>query len=255
MEKKVTKARHFGFLLYPDSIPENWREQLESLGVSIAVSPLHDMDEKTDKNKWTSDDVVRNGKHYKKPHYHVIYIARNPVTMESVRKKIKRKLGNNSVAHLEIIDFIKGAYEYLTHESKDAKAKNKYVYDKKDVLLINDFDIDRYVTLDESQKRELRDQLVNIIHQCGIVNLKELKAFLDWRGQEFGISSQRDVTDVISSNGNLFRMAFDGNYQNGFRPQYARRVDPETGETISGVDELISKAKEREENKNDNKRK
>ncbi|MDT0901754.1 Rep family protein, partial [Staphylococcus pseudintermedius] len=77
MEKKVTKARHFGFLLYPDSIPENWREQLESLGVSIAVSPLHDMDEKTDKNKWTSDDVVRNGKHYKKPHYHVIYIARN----------------------------------------------------------------------------------------------------------------------------------------------------------------------------------
>ena len=52
------------------------------------------------------------------------------------------------------------------------------------------------------------------------------------------------MTDVIGSNGNLFRMAFDGNYQNGFRPQYARRVDPETGETISGVDELISKVKE-----------
>nr|WP_258558508.1 hypothetical protein [Enterococcus hirae] len=108
----------------------------------------------------------------------------------------------------------------------------------------NHFDLDRYITLDESQKRELRDQLVEIINQCGIVNLKELKAFLDWRGQEFGISNQRDVTDVIGSNGNLFRMAFDGNYQNGFRPQYARRVDPETGETISGVDELISKVKE-----------
>ena len=54
----------------------------------------------------------------------------------------------------------------------------------------------------------------------------------------FSFLERTDVTDVIGSNGNLFRMAFDGNYQNGFRPQYARRVDPETGETISGVDEL-----------------
>ncbi|EMW5579557.1 replication protein RepB, partial [Enterococcus faecium] len=28
MNKNITKARHFGFLLYPESIPENWREQL-----------------------------------------------------------------------------------------------------------------------------------------------------------------------------------------------------------------------------------
>lgn len=247
MTVKNTKARHFGFLLYLDSIPENWVEQLESLGVSIAVSPLHDMDEKTDKDTWTSNDVIRNGKHYKKPHYHVIYIARNPVTVESVRNKIKRKLGNKSVAHLEIIDFIKGAYEYLTHESKDAKAKNKYIYDKKAILHINDFDVDRYITLDESQKKELRDQLFNLINHCGIVNMKELSAFLSWRGEEYGITNQRDVIDVVASNGSLFRMLFDANYQNGFRPQYARRVDSETGEFISSVNELISKTEKGEQ--------
>lgn len=223
MDNKTTKARHFGFLLYPESIPENWVEQLESLGVSMAVSPLHDKDKNSDGT-------------FKKPHYHVIYIARNPVTIESIRKKIKRKLGNSSVAHIEIIDHIKGSYEYLTHESKDAKAKNKHVYDKKDILHINDFDIDRYVTLDESQKKELRNQLFDLINRCGIVNLKELDAFLDWRGQDYGITSRRDVIDVITSNGNLFRMLFDANYQNGFRPQYARRVDAESGEMIEGVD-------------------
>lgn len=223
MDNKTTKARHFGFLLYPESIPENWVEQLESLGVSMAVSPLHDKDKNPDGT-------------FKKPHYHVIYIARNPVTIESIRKKIKRKLGNSSVAHIEIIDHIKGSYEYLTHESKDAKAKNKHVYDKKDILHINDFDIDRYVTLDESQKKELRNQLFDLINRCGIVNLKELDAFLDWRGQDYGITSRRDVIDVITSNGNLFRMLFDANYQNGFRPQYARRVDAESGEMIEGVD-------------------
>ena len=35
-------------------------EKLESLGVSMAVSPLHDMDEKKDKDTWNSSDVIRN---------------------------------------------------------------------------------------------------------------------------------------------------------------------------------------------------
>ncbi|MGM0183541.1 replication protein [Enterococcus sp. AZ102] len=238
MNKKTTKARHFGFLLYPESIPDNWVEQLSSLGVSIAVSPLHDMDEKTDKSKWTVHDVVKNGKHYKKPHYHVIYIARNPVTTESVRNKIKRKLGNNSVAHLEIIDTIKGAYEYLTHESKDAKAKNKHVYDKSNILHLNDFDIDRYITLDETQKKELKIDLVYLVNDNGIVNFKELLAFIDLYKDDFKHINKRDLIDILSSNSSFFRMVFDGNYQNGFRPQYASRIDSETGEMILGWNEL-----------------
>ena len=35
MAIKNTKARNFGFLLYPDSIPNDWKEKLESLGVSM----------------------------------------------------------------------------------------------------------------------------------------------------------------------------------------------------------------------------
>ena len=38
------KARYFTFLLYPDSIPEDWEMRLELIGVPIAVSPLHDKD-------------------------------------------------------------------------------------------------------------------------------------------------------------------------------------------------------------------
>ncbi|WP_218668851.1 Rep family protein, partial [Staphylococcus hominis] len=51
------------------------------------------------------------GKVYKKPHYHVLYIARNPVTTESVRKKIKRALGSKSLSHIEIIDGIESVYK------------------------------------------------------------------------------------------------------------------------------------------------
>ncbi|WP_275399767.1 hypothetical protein [Enterococcus faecium] len=31
------------------------------------------------------------------------------------------------------------------------------------------------------------------------------------------------------------RMLFDANYQNRFRPQYAKRIDAETGEMTEGV--------------------
>ena len=218
MAIKNTKARHFGFLLYPDSIPNDWKEKLESLGVSMAVSPLHDMDEKKDKDTWNSSDVIRNGKHYKKPHYHVIYIARNPVTIESVRNKIKRKLGNSSVAHVEILDYIKGSYEYLTHESKDAIAN------------INDFDIDRYITLDESQKRELKNLLLDIVDDYNLVNTKDLMAFIRLRGAEFGILNTNDVKDIVSTNSSAFRLWFEGNYQCGYRASYAKVLDAETGE-------------------------
>lgn len=177
MNKRVTKARHFGFLLYPDSVPDDWIVQLEKLDVSIAVSPLHNMDEKKNPDDWSGSDIVKDGKHFKKAHYHGIYIAKNPVTVESVRKKLKRRLGDNAVNHLEIIDSIKGAYEYLTHESKDAIAKKKHVYDKRKIIHINDFDIDRYVTLDESQKKQLRNDLLDIVDTFEIVNLKELRAF------------------------------------------------------------------------------
>ena len=74
-------------------------------------------------------------KNIKKAHYHVIYVAKNPVTSESVRLKIKRALGDNSVAMVKIVvHSMENMYLYLTHESKDAIAKNKVKYSKKKIL-------------------------------------------------------------------------------------------------------------------------
>ncbi|MGY5258274.1 Rep family protein, partial [Lactiplantibacillus plantarum] len=75
----------------------------------------------------------------------------------SVRKKIKRALGVKAVSHIEIVDSVENTFKYLTHESKEKKKKNKHVYAKTDIVYLNDFDIDRYVKLDENQKRELKN--------------------------------------------------------------------------------------------------
>ena len=118
------KSRYFTFLLYPESIPEDWKSKLELIGVPIAVSPLHDKDKST-----------VPGQEFKKPHYHVVYVAKNPVTADSVRYKIKQLLGDQSIAKVQIvIRSMTSMYLYLTHESKDAIEKKKHKYNKQDFV-------------------------------------------------------------------------------------------------------------------------
>lgn len=215
MTNKKTKSRFFTFLIYPDSIPEDWEDCLVKLGVSMAVSPLHNSDEKESKNLSPEEEniVSNGGKVYKKAHYHVLYIARNPVTADSVRNKIKRALGNNALSHVEVVDNVENVYLYLTHESADAIKKNKHKYDKKDIVFINGFDIERYVTLDESEKRELFNLLLGLIHKFKIENIIDLTNFVELNGEDYGLPCMNQINDVIAGKTGLLKLYFDGNYQ------------------------------------------
>lgn len=212
------KSRYFTFLLYPESIPEDWEMKLELLSVPMAISPLHDKDK------------AKTGG-YKKPHYHVIYVAKNPVTTESVRLKIKRALGEQSVALVQIIrTSIENTYLYLTHESKDAIEKQKYVYDKADIKLLMNFDIERYITLDVEEKDYILDTVCNMIDEQNLANIKELKRFVRVGGAEYGVTSMKVVNEVIRSHTGLVRLYFDAVYQ---ERKYGSSVDFETGEILS----------------------
>ena len=57
----AVKKRNWTFVLYPESAPADWREQLQKTGLLCAISPLHDR------------DVNPDGE-VKKAHYHVILI-------------------------------------------------------------------------------------------------------------------------------------------------------------------------------------
>lgn len=199
------KARYFTFLLYPESIPNDWEMRLETLGVPIAVSPLHDKDKSN-----------VEGQKYKKPHYHVIYIAKNPVTADSVRKKIKLLLGEKSLAMVQIALNVENTYLYLTHESKDAIAKKKYVYDKADIKLINNFDIDRYVTLDVEEKSELFNVVVGLVRAYTLQNIFDLYDFIDENGEDYGLTINL-VNEVIAGKTGFMKLLFDGAYQRSKR--------------------------------------
>lgn len=213
------KSRYFTFLLYPESIPGDWEMKLESLGVPIAVSPLHDKDKST-----------VEGQKYKKAHYHVIYVAKNPVTADSVRWKIKQTLGEKSLAKVQIIvQSMESMYLYLTHESKDAVAKNKHKYSKKDIKFINNFDIDRYITLDVEDKDEMLNDICDMIDEHDLANMRELRRFVKLHASEYGLPSMKIINSVLRSHTGLIRLYFDAVYQ---ERKYGNKIDKETGEIL-----------------------
>lgn len=206
---KKEKHRDFWFVLYPESIPDNWVRQLEEMGIEMAVSPLHDSD------KWDGDDLDKilgdlegqkvfndwSEQRYaeelekavlKKPHYHVIYIAKNPITTDGVRNNIRRRLGNKSIAKVQAIKTsVKNTYDYLTHESKSAIEDGKHIYDKKDIKHLSGFDIDNYITLSRGEERNMMTQLINLIYDRQIENYRELEGALreietarEWRRRD-----------------------------------------------------------------------
>lgn len=247
------KARNFAFILYPESLPKDWEEKLETLDIPMAISPIHDKDVREDINPFELSDeemaLYDAGKLYKKPHYHVMYCAPNPVTVDGVRNRIKRKLGDNTISHVEIVDGVESYYKYLTHESKDAIKKKKTKYDKKDLIHLNGFDIDRYIVLDESQKREMFNGITKAIRKYKLANIFDLSDYIEKHGEEIGIESLNVMNDIISTRTGLLRMYFDGAYQTRARelekPSPAQRVE-KAREKIAEDDwnEKLSKAKE-----------
>ena len=255
MTKRRTedKARHFTFLIYPESAPEGWVSKLEAIGLPMAISPLHDQDKKENhvrvrartQREITRETALRNLKNdgetekyerllkeheaekaekeslYKKAHYHVVYVAKNAVTPTSVRKRIQRALGNQAVAMVQIVDNIQGMYLYLTHESKDAIEKKKHKYDKADIKHLNNFDIDRYIVLDRADKEDMLKRMRKMIVEQGLCNIIEMDRYVMDNGGEYGINNDGAYQTIIKENAGLLRLYFDGNYQTRNRQQYS----------------------------------
>ena len=61
--------------------------------------------------------------------------------------------------------------------------KKKHVYSKSDIVLLNNFDIDRYITLDVEEKDYILDLVCNLIDEQGLANVRELKRFVNQHGE------------------------------------------------------------------------
>lgn len=180
MAEKNVKKRNWAFVLYPESAPKDWREQLAMSGIQCAVSPLHDRDENPDKTP-------------KKPHYHVILVYGNPTTYSNVRAFTNGRLGQTVPQPLEQV---RGYYRYLTHEDNP----EKFQYSKADIQTINGFDIRDFVELTSSEKAKLIREVIEFIRDNRLTEYADLVDALYDAGE-----AMADHFEVVSNNTLFFK--------------------------------------------------
>ena len=154
MAKENVKKRNWAFVLYPESAPADWREQLTKSGIQAAVSPLHDRDLNADGEP-------------KKPHYHVILVYGNPTTYNNVKSFTNGKLGQTVPQPLEQV---RGYYRYLTHEDNPEKEQ----YSKSDIQLITGFDIRDFVEMTKSEVTRYKRELLDFIRDNNLIEYSDL---------------------------------------------------------------------------------
>lgn len=142
MAEKNVKKRNWAFVLYPESAPADWREQLQKAGLPCAISPLHDK------------DVNATGEP-KKAHHHIILVYGSPTTFKNVESLTKRL--NQPIP--QPLEQVRGYYRYLTHEDNPEKAQ----YSKADIQTLNGFSISDFVEMTKSEVTKYKREIIGFI--------------------------------------------------------------------------------------------
>lgn len=179
MATKNVKKRNWAFVLYPESAPVDWVEQLKQGGLKCAISPLHDKDVNPDKTP-------------KKAHYHVIVCYEGPTTYNNV-KRLTESLNQPIPQPLEQV---RGYYRYLTHEDNP----EKFQYSKADIQTINGFDIREYVELTRTDVIRLMKEVQQFIRDNDITEYARLMDIL-----KDGGDATADMFEVASSHTLFYR--------------------------------------------------
>ena len=202
------KARAWAFIVYPESAPENWKEILQSTGLPIAISPLHDSDK---------DPTEEN----KKPHWHVIAQWGNTTTGKAV-KRITDKVNAPTPIPL---NGVKGYYRYFTHKDNP----EKFQYDEKEIQALNGFNIQDLVELTRSEVDGIKRNMIDFITANNVIEYCDLIIHLHQNDltAEFEVASRNTYffDKFISSRRNKQKE----NPEQDIPPN----VDPETGEVLS----------------------
>ena len=151
------KKRNWAFVVYPESLPEDWIEILQKTGLQTAISPLHEKDLNADGEK-------------KKEHYHVIVCYSGPTSFNVVKRLTDRLNAPIPIA----LEQVRGYYRYFTHKDNP----EKYQYDEKEIRTINGFNIKDFIELTKSEVLKIKKDLQKLIRDLRIVEYSDLMDIL-----------------------------------------------------------------------------
>ncbi len=156
-KKENVKKRNWTFVLYPESAPADWIEQLKLSGLMCAISPLHDK------------DINPTGEP-KKAHYHVLLVYSGPTTFSAVSKFT----ASLNATIPQALESVRGMFRYFSHKDNP----EKHQYDEADIINVNGFNIADLVELTKSEVNELKMKILSFVRDFGIREYSDLVDFL-----------------------------------------------------------------------------
>lgn len=210
--RDAEKSIYFTFELYLDSLYRSFgsdcdlKDILQEQDRPMAISPVHDRDlyigtEAFDKDKAEQFASLERIKDrisperyerymkvaegygskltpYRSEYHRVIYISKEPVTTQAVRNEFEKLLDSETVIdNVEIISSgVRDAYDYLTHGTIDSKVQEENIYNKDDILIINNFDVDKYESkfirsrekaLKEREEKRPKNNIPDVVSDYG----------------------------------------------------------------------------------------
>ncbi|MCK1191660.1 replication protein [Streptococcus uberis] len=106
---KDKRSNKWAFLIYKESVPNNYIEILESLHIPFILSPWHDQ------------DINSKTGEFKKSHKHGALFFDSLKSYSQVSELLTEKL--NSPAHVEVVMSPKGMYDYFVHAENPEKTQ------------------------------------------------------------------------------------------------------------------------------------
>lgn len=185
------KARFFSGLVYPDSAPDDWRQQLEdSLGMWL-ISPLHDpdvTDESVSQQSGTALDPNRVGK----LHWHVMYCHGNTISAAAAREIFPDWVYTSKIPNKFMVTAACNLARYFCH--LDQPKKQQFPGDPYELLTaLNGFPLSLDRQLTSREKRQMRLDVQALVDARSFTEFADLSRFL-------GVTHDWEMFDFVNDN-------------------------------------------------------
>lgn len=191
----TTKARYWTAVGYLDNMRDDWQDVIAGVLQYPFAYCVHDKDKQGD-----GDD--------RKTHVHIVVAYGNTTTYKSALSLFRglNAVGKEAFNTCEPVANIRYMYDYLIHDTDDARKKRKFQYDKTERIIGNNFDIGSYEQIGTAEKKRIRRELGILIFEQGFTNYLDFYLFICKHYDS-------EYEDVVCSYSGHFARLTKGNYQ------------------------------------------
>jgi hypothetical protein len=200
--KRDERTRNWTLIVYPESVPTNWRDILDEEHIAWIESPLHDRDSNPDGTT-------------KKPHIHVLVMYEGNKSFEQI-KALTTAL-NAPIP--QKVPSVKGLVRYMAHLDNPEKAQ----YKTADIIGHGGADLVELLKPTSSMRYHLIKEMMDYVREQNITEMEDLLIYASCEKFDTWFPLLCDNSAYIM--GEMIKSRRN-------RVEKPVRVDPETGEIL-----------------------